>query len=532
MQQPSAQPITGEARGRASWISRPRLEAALVTIISLIGIGIRLHAYFQFRSLWNDEANVAMNLMRSSFLGLLSPLDYDEVAPVGFLLLEKAMTILFGNFDYVLRILPQLAGMAAVPLTYVVARRLVSGPAALLALLLMALSPTQRHFTSELKQFAPDVLAALVLVLLGANLLVHGPSWRRMLWLAATGIVLTWISHPAVFVLGGVLLAAGIHLLQQRDRAGLLQLGAAAAVVLIMLAVQYSVALYHSADNTRLLSYWGWAFAPLLSRDAPAWLLSALIGIYADPLELPFNVITVGLAALGIGAVAIRRWHFLVLLLAPLLLALAASSLKLYPFTGRFLLFAAPLLFMVICEGVALLGSAISRISRPGAALAAAACVVYMAYPFAVSALEEIRHPILRDHIKPVMAYLQKNRQQGDVIYVYYFAQTQYAYYAPFYGLDGIETVKGVNARTEPRRYLDDIEKLEGSPRVWFLFSHNYRAGIVDEQAFYLKRLDKIGVRLARYEAPGAALFLYDLSMSAQGSVHGTGALVASPVTP
>jgi hypothetical protein len=379
-------------------------------------------------------------------------------------------------------------------------------------MLLLALSPIQIHFSSTLKQFSLDVLVTLVLCLIGADILRRGATRKSMFWLALAGVVVTWISHPSVFVIGAVLLAAGWSLADHTDRRGFLALSAVAAVLFGMVLIQYFTVLYHSDANRGLEAYWGGAFLPIFSSSTMPWLLSVSASIFPDVLQLPWSVITASMAAVGVLALAVRRWHVLVMLGTPIALALLASSLKLYPFTGRFLLFAAPLLFMIIAQGVATLWTVVNQWNHRAAMLAVMACVVYLAYPLGAKNLAELQEPNLRDHIKPVMAYMQTHRQQGDVVYLYYMAQSQWAYYAPFYDLDDLETVIGIDSRDRPHRYHQDIEALEGRPRVWFVFSHNYTAGRVDEQAFFLTRLDKIGVRMDEAAAPWAAAYLYDLS--------------------
>ena len=47
--------------------------------------------------------------------------------------------------------------------------------------------------------------------------------------------------------------------------------------------------------------------------------------------------------------------------------------------------------------------------------------------------------------------------------------------------------------------------------RVWFLFAHVSTFDGIDEQSFMLRELDASWPRLDAAQAPGAAVFLYDL---------------------
>ncbi len=89
-------------------------ENISVLIIFLLGILLRLRQYFIGRSLWVDEAMLALNIVNRNFAGLLKPLDLDQGAPIGFLLVEKVFNLLLGRNEYSLRLFPLLLGLALV----------------------------------------------------------------------------------------------------------------------------------------------------------------------------------------------------------------------------------------------------------------------------------------------------------------------------------------------------------------------------------------------------------------------------------
>ena len=111
------------------------------------------------------RSHVRLNLVNRSFPGLFQPLDYNQGAPLGFLLIEKAVIGLLGSKDYILRLFPLMAGLASIPLMYYVSRKYGKGLASYISLGLFAVSTQLIYYSSELKQYSSDVLMTLILML-------------------------------------------------------------------------------------------------------------------------------------------------------------------------------------------------------------------------------------------------------------------------------------------------------------------------------------------------------------------------------
>src|SRR5512144_903664 len=116
-------------------------SATLPLLLILAGIGVRLVPMLANRSLWLDEAMLALNIVTRPLADLLRPLDYAQGAPLGFLLLEKLSVTLFGPNEPALRLVPLLAALGALPLFHHLACRCLPRREALIALALFAVSP-------------------------------------------------------------------------------------------------------------------------------------------------------------------------------------------------------------------------------------------------------------------------------------------------------------------------------------------------------------------------------------------------------
>src|SRR5437660_4867339 len=118
-----------------------RMLASRLAVAAIVaaGIALRLWQYLANASLWVDEAALARNIVDRSVLGLFSPLDYGQVAPWGFLLVEKLAVTLFGNNEYALRLFPLLCGIASLALFYLVVREILNDVGVLVGLAMLAL---------------------------------------------------------------------------------------------------------------------------------------------------------------------------------------------------------------------------------------------------------------------------------------------------------------------------------------------------------------------------------------------------------
>ena len=174
----------------SSWSSN--ILAILCVAIFLIGATFRLSQYIADRSLWFDEALLALNIINRSFSGLAQPLDYNQGAPLGFLLMQKLLTLLLGNADYVLRIFPLICGLFSFWAIYALAKRIFVERAAIIAaVVLFALSDRFIYYSSEVKQYSSDAFICLLLLQVIARILDRNPFNQNFLLLAASGT-----AHP------------------------------------------------------------------------------------------------------------------------------------------------------------------------------------------------------------------------------------------------------------------------------------------------------------------------------------------------
>lgn len=505
----------------APW-GRRFLWAAPGLIVALAVI-LRLVQYLHDRSLFLDEAFVATNIAQRSFAGLLQELTYDQRAPAGFLLAVKAACVAFGRSDLMLRLLPLLAGCAAAALFYGMARCYVSRGAALLGSLFFALCDSQIFYSSDLKQYSCDVLAAVALLWAMAAALQRPAVGWRAVGLGLLGAVAVWFSLPAVTVLAGLGLVVGVRELRARQWSHVAWLIVVGGLWAAGFAALYLLQIRHYDPNPNWKNLWAGDFLPLHGNGAPKWLFEKIqflagTGVGLSYVGLALLAVTVGAASLG------RRSPYkLALLLAPLAMSLLLSAARIYPLGGRASLYLAPAMLLLVVEG---LDACFRLPAGAGRYITVAATLLLLLQPVRLAAHaihgRMYTNPMFWgyrfEEMKPLLRHVKEHWQPGDLIYLYNQSNVAFYYYADAFGLKREDSVEGMWSGlfnppwTEVRK---DVEKYRGRKRVWFLFTHIWTTNGVDEEKLWLYFLDDMGRRLDQVVMPGncgASVYLYDLS--------------------
>lgn len=491
---------------------RIKPELLLVICLLVIGIILRIWQYAANRSLWLDEATLALNFAHRSFAGLTQqPLEYNQAAPLLFLFIQKAIIVALGNSEFTLRLFPLVAGILSLFLMYKAAKKYFQGTAVYIALALFCLSSTLIYYSSENKQYGSDVMVTLVLLLAVYPCLQDAAKPPHYLLLTGAGLIAMGVSHPAVFVMAGIALVIIILPLLNKDWKKLLWSALTCLLWLINLVFLYLSSLRYTIANKELEVYWNDFFMPMPPWNNWGWFANILESSFHNPLGLSFVAVSAVLLLIGLISVLLRKWTIGLVLILTIITTLVASGLRKYPFVGRLILFLVPIIFLLIAEGIERIRSTLANYNQFVASFTTAALTLLLLAQPVVSAINGLKNPDMHEHIRPIMEYVNHNKRSTDIVYLYYGAKPAFLYYAPFYGFKGSDFRVGVSARSEPEKYLKDIDTLRGNARVWFVFSHNYNWGKVDEKMYYLVYLNKIGNKIDEFDVPGAAVYLYDL---------------------
>ncbi len=483
----------------------------LVVICVMIGFAFRVGVYVRDSSLWIDEAMLALNVVNRSPAELMKPLDWNQGAPLGFLMASKAAIAILGDNERAMRTIPFLASLAGLLIFPAFAYRAMPIPIARLATILFALSPNVIGYAAEFKQYELDATIAVGLLALGLPMANGSRAAWRSIVLAFVGAIAVWCSHPSVFVLGGVgfaILADGIA---QRDRRATWIRLLVVGCWLASFAACYLVFLRHLGLNAYLLDYWAGTFLPLPpTRPGDfAWIVHHYFVFFDNPCGMNGEFGLSGFAGIcflvGCLSLAKTNWRLLIATLTPLLLALLASGLKKYPFAGRLMLFAVPLAIVGMAYGLNLISEQIGKAVAGGRWL-----ILAIAFIGPISECNQLaKRPIHAEDTREAIAAIRTAWQPGDSIYVYYGAVPAFEYYRSRYPIATDTVVLGVENRgKDPRQFRDELSALRGKKRVWILMAHRQ----THEESAIRAYLEGFGKGEIIMRGTDAVVMLYDLS--------------------
>jgi hypothetical protein len=402
---------------RTIFFAGPSGVAFLLAALVLLGLAARCRHFLAAPSYWYDEAYLLLNVFAKTWAELAGPLDHAQAAPPLYLWLLRALYLLGGRFEMVMRLPSLAASLAAVGLMVPLARR-VAGPRGWpWAVALAALSYHGLTHGCEVKPYAGDLLVTECVLLAAAACLdpCAGPAARRggFAGLAALALLAPWLSFPAVFALG----AAGLGLLWRAWAEGTWRAWAAWLLITLLAGLSvlalWLVAGAHQESET-LHVYWRRYFFDLSSPTAgAAWLADCLVSIgnYATTgMGIPLAL----LAVAGLAVVWTASPRFVVLLAGTLVCALAASALHRYPLNDRLVFFAAPCLWL---PAAAALG-AVARRCRGRLVWVGILLPAAVLLPGAARMGKALASVQPKTAFREAFAYIQNNRQPGDALWL------------------------------------------------------------------------------------------------------------------
>jgi hypothetical protein len=456
----------------------PSLAMAALAAITFAGCLLRIFRLGE-KSLWFDEAST-YHLVQGSLLEILGRNAIENSAPPLFPLLLGLLTGP-GAGEAWLRAPAMLAGVAAIPLGFALARQFVAPGFALLVPLLIAVSPTQVEFSQQVREYSMAFCVAAALLASAVRFLDQpGPARAALFSLvAATGLC---TQYGIAILLAGINLVCVVALWghPERRRAYALWLlaqlpAAATGLVLLVTTIRTQLAAVTMGNAGYLMDrYWDGTLPGMLTLLASP---RADIVHFAFPGKLMLAMVIAGVLA-GLGRAPWRR--AIALLVAPVALTVAAAMAGAYPFGGiRQDMFLLPMLYVVAALGLCAAAGLVA--TRIGARAAGAAALLFVAMLTATGATRSVA--VLQSEgpeaLRPILADIAERLRPGQRIYVYWGAQPAFRYYwrtrpepwlAGSVHWSGLDQATADQQMTGVSRELADLAV--GREPYWLVISH------------------------------------------------------------
>jgi mannosyltransferase len=191
------------ARSRAFWIVAGLTLAAAVLRFATLGVQAYHH----------DEIVTASRILRGGFGHAMDAVGFSESAPPLYYALAWIWTQVTGTGEFGLRSLSALAGVATVPVAYLIATELRDRRAGLMAAALVAVNPMALWYSQEARAYALLVLLGAVSLFYCVRALRSGSRRDFVLWGVASGLALA-THYFAIFPVA----AEAVWLLRRRGR--------------------------------------------------------------------------------------------------------------------------------------------------------------------------------------------------------------------------------------------------------------------------------------------------------------------------
>lgn len=225
--------------------------------IAVLAVTLRVLMLLSAKSLWGDEwfsIELAQKSFRDVFLGSVH-----DVHPPAYFLALHGMIRLFGNTEWMYRLISFLAGIALVGTIYFLAKVIFGKRAALYAFFLTALSPYLLQSSNEIRSYALLALLASLTLLFYTQALREPQRLAWRLGYAVSAVTAIYVEHYAWFVV----LATGVTLfferIHQRERKDLWRAFFCVSIAgsaSLALAAYQAVFHEHMFETYRIREFW------------------------------------------------------------------------------------------------------------------------------------------------------------------------------------------------------------------------------------------------------------------------------------
>lgn len=444
----------------------------LAKLLLVIGGMTRIFIYFQNRSLFLDEANLARNVVEKDPIDFFSWLDYEQYAPPFFLLVQKLSTTLLGATEYAVRLFPLIAALISLYLFYKLAIRvLCMGPGLIFIVFIFCFGEYFLHFGTEGKQYASDIMMALLFLVLALKT-PEGVTWRSFLYWTLGGMLAIWFSMSIVFILAGVGIYFFVRLFPDVNRDELYRLLGAILLWIASFAVYYFTILKSDVDSKYLQDFHDPYFLPLFptSFSELGQAFSLILSIVKTGVGHTFIAALFGTVTFITGVIKLFRENRnkSILLLTPVLTTLFAAALHQYSLIPRLTLFFIPIVLIIIGVGINWMFRSWNNWGK------SIVLILMISIMPLHDGIKYLWQPYQIEEIRLVLTEVKKEMKAEDVLYINHQAYPAYNFYTEHYkNRSEFQFSRAFKGDWKLNPDLSSLKSEEKAiNRIWLVYSH------------------------------------------------------------
>lgn len=382
-------------------------------LVCLFGLWTSIRGNFAGRSLYVDEAMLAFSLnTRTLWTLTASILPYNQTAPVGYLWTVKLLTLCCGSSEVVLRSFSVFAYGMALLLTWWCAKRLFRIPCPWLASAFLANMLAFLRYSNVFKPYEFEAVGVLAVLAVYALHRERGLAWG---WVVAAWLLAMLFGNPACFFIGACLAHAFVSATRRHDGRAMLSCALVAGTVGLAFVGYYIWWLRDVAQSdfmqiwwkNRMLSFWPPNLATL-AHDG-----HVLLDGFLRPIFGRRAIVFGGLLPAAVLVAVVDRNRYGVIVSSGLVLAMLASSLKLFPMELRLWVFSFPLMALLVVW-------MFSRLARGRALVPVSILLLLLVLGNMGIARYSQRQNVYwtSEELHPLLDYIQDHLREDESVYV------------------------------------------------------------------------------------------------------------------
>ena len=405
---------------KETYIKSLNLLFATIILAKLIYMTIAL---FVERSLWLDEALLVKSICVRDFAGLLEGnLEYGQSSPVGYLMVSKLFTIIFGVRELSFRLYGYLFTIASAIIVYYLAKDALKSKLPLLIVVGYLSVNTILNYANEAKPYSSDAFCTLMTFYL---------YWKYRVGKCSLLSVCIFMTIAVWFTLGGLFSMAGICIYHFFDkiieyRKKSLNITSWLKSVLPLLIVGVSVLLYYilwlgpaSANiEPEAHEYWDKTRIPLLPTSIEE--LKSIIRAFKAIFYIHGNSSIYFLLFFIFSVVKFRKNWINVSLVITLAIVIVASHLGLYHIESRLQLGLISLITLYVYYGMS---EILSGITYNKATLTCSLLFIILPFLYTNKACAKMfkkdSYYNKGDEYKACLEYIEEKTGKDAIIYCY-----------------------------------------------------------------------------------------------------------------